>query len=355
MMMTNILLLTAGIATIVIVAIVVGRIWLKKGREVRDTYIEGLRYLVDGEVELAYAALVQTVQADTSNIDAYILLGEILRQQGDSERALKLHRDVLVRSDLTPDFHRIVLKSLALDYMALQQWSAAERTLIDLDTISKGEIWARLCLMQVYEVQGKWESAFNLGKEMQGESEVTSRRLARCKVESAKEHSSREDYHKARLLLKEALKFDSQYSEPYILIGDTYSEEGRIQDAIEWWGSLVEEVPVDAGRVFTRLEEALYELGEFSKMAEIYRKHLETNPENPNAALALAHLLERKGDIREAIDILQRYKPHSSDPNRMDRTLALLHYRAGESEAALDLALGIFELEGKDQVEVNGT
>ncbi|MFO7769036.1 MAG: tetratricopeptide repeat protein [bacterium] len=305
----------------------------------RDSYIEALRHLVDGNEDLAYTRLVETVRVDTSNIDAYILLGDILRRRGNLERALKVHRDVTIRTDLSPSAHRMVLKSLALDYMAARRLGAAERALQELDRLTRGDRWARLRLLDVYEAQGDWVSAFELGKEIQDAPSVDGNRLGRYRVEQARDLLSRQEYHKARLLLKEALKFDEGCAEAYLMIGDSYYAEDRTEDAVTWWEEMVEQVPARAGEVFKRLEESLYELGDFGRMTDIYTSYLESNPSNPDAVLAMSNLLERKGETRSAIDLLQRKRSQVPDPAALDHALVLLYHQAGQKEKALSLAV----------------
>ncbi|MFC1499896.1 tetratricopeptide repeat protein [Candidatus Zixiibacteriota bacterium] len=132
MTLNDVLLITAGLLLVVLFLIIAGRRRAEAARNERDPYVEGLRHLVDGETDFAYMRLKEAVEADTSNIDAYILLGDILRNKGNGDRALKVHRDVTIRSDLTHPLRRIALKSLALDYIWLKEWEAAEETLLDL-------------------------------------------------------------------------------------------------------------------------------------------------------------------------------------------------------------------------------
>jgi len=339
MTLNDILLITAGLLLVVLFLIISGRRRLEAVRSERDPYVEGLRHLVDGESDLAYARLLEVVESDTSNIDAYILLGDILRGKGSGERALKVHRDVTVRSDLTPLLRRIALKSLALDHISLHDWGAAEKTLLDLDRIWKSSDWARLRLMDVYEARGSWDEAFTLGKTLLDDDQMTVERLARCRVEEARHLVTVGEGHKARIALKEALKHDPTTSEAYMMIAETYAAEKKTASAIEWWEKLVSTVPADAGPALARLEDALYELGEFNQMANIYHGYLESNPDNPDAALALAHFHERRGEVQEAMDILKRYQETSAAPDRLERALALLCYRSGEPEIALELAL----------------
>jgi len=349
MSMSDYLLIVAGVllAVLLIVQLVRRSRRRRTGRG-RGSYVEALRHLVDGNEDLAYTRLVETVRVDTSNIDAYILLGDILRRRGNLERALKVHRDVTIRTDLSPSAHRMVLKSLAMDYMAARRLGAAERTLQELDRLARGDRWAELRLLEVYEAQQDWAAAFQLGRDLQDDPSVDGQRLARYKVEQARGLLSRKEYHKARLLLKEALKFQGDCAEAYLMIGDSYYAEDRTEDAITWWEKLVDQVPERAGGVFKRLEDSLYELGDFGRMTRIYTRYLESNPENPDAILAMAELLERKGELREAIDLLQHKRSQVPDPVPLDHALVLLYHQAGQKEKALSLAVKLFRQNASD-------
>jgi len=89
MSMSDYLLIVAGVllAVLLIVQLVRRSRRRRTGRG-RGSYVEALRHLVDGNEDLAYTRLVETVRVDTSNIDAYLLLGEMLRRGGNLERAL---------------------------------------------------------------------------------------------------------------------------------------------------------------------------------------------------------------------------------------------------------------------------
>ena len=340
-MSTNeILLGVAFLLALALLAIRLERLRRTRISRGRNPYLEALLHLINNEENLAYSKLVETVHLDTANIDAYIILGDILRRRGEPERALKVHRNITIRSDLTTRSNVTVLKSLSLDYIALKRWKSAEETLLKLDRLRKSDTWPRMHLLEILEEQEKWKEASELASILEGEPEITDERLAGYKVARARALIDQESYHKSRIILKEALKHDPSCAEAYLAIGDTYTEEGRIDDAVQWWEKLVENVPAQVTEAFSRLENALYQLGEFSRMADIYSNHLTVNPDSTESALALAHLLERKGEVNEAIDVLQKHKTHVEENYVLDKTIAMLLYRSGNTEEALEVIFG---------------
>ncbi len=340
-MSTNeILLGVAFLLALALLAIRLDRLRRTRISRGRNPYLEALLHLINDEEDLAYSKLVETVHLDTANIDAYIILGDILRRRSEPERALKVHRNITIRSDLTTRSNVTVLKSLSLDYIALKRWKSAEETLLKLDRLRKSDIWPRMHLLQILEEQGKWKEAFELASMLKDEPEITGERLAGYKVARARPLIEQEAYHKSRIILKEALKQDPSCAEAYLAIGDTYTAEDRIDDAVQWWEKLVENVPDLVTEAFSRLENALYQIGEFSRMADIYSNHLSINPDSTEAAMALAHLLERKGEVSEAIDVLKKHKLHVEETFILDKTIAMLLYRSGNTKEALEVIFG---------------
>ncbi len=340
-MSTNeILLGVAFLLALVLLAIRLDRLRRTKISRGRNPYMEALLHLINDEENLAYSKLVETVRLDTSNIDAYIILGDILRKRGELERALKVHRNITIRSDLTTQANVTVLKSLSLDYIALKHWKSAEETLLKLDRIKKSDTWPRMRLLEILEEQEKWKEAYELASVLEGEPEITDERLAGYKVARARALTEQGAYHKSRIILKEALKHDPSCAEAYLAIGDTYTDEERIDDAVQWWEKLVENVPDRVTEAFSRLENALYQIGEFSRMADIYSNHLTANPASAETALALAHLLERKGEVGKAVEVLKKHKPHVEETFVLDQAIARLLYRSGNTGEALEMIFG---------------
>ena len=83
-----------------------------------------------------------------------------------------------------------------------------------------------------------------------------------------------------------------------------YSKEDRSSDAINTWTNFCEKVPESAHLVFDRLEKALYEKGQFSKIEELYSSLLNKNKDDVYVIIRLAKIYAKKGDFKQALRIL---------------------------------------------------
>ena len=69
--------------------------------KVKDLYAEGLDLLITGRRKSAFKNFKDIIQQDSNNIKAYLRLGQVLREGGNPLQALKIHKKLLHRKDLT--------------------------------------------------------------------------------------------------------------------------------------------------------------------------------------------------------------------------------------------------------------
>ena len=82
----------------------------------KDLYAEGLDLLVTGKRNAAYRNFKSIIEKDSSNIKAFLHLGQVVREGGNPKKALDIHKNLLIRKDINK-YDRIELyKNLSLDY-----------------------------------------------------------------------------------------------------------------------------------------------------------------------------------------------------------------------------------------------
>ncbi len=313
------------------VLILFGVGWKVRGlwrRPRRDRYSEGLRLLLDGEKEEAYQVLRGVVRGDPDNIDAYLKLGDLLRERGEPGKALRVHKELILRPNLKNKDKPFILKSLALDHIELGQGSSAISTLQELLKTNHSPIWTLERLLPLYEKDGLWDEAYTVRQKiakLKGEDASTD--LALYKASAGELMVSKGEMKRARAYLKEALKLDPQCTPAYFWLAESYQREGRWSEAIDWWKRLGEEIPQKCFIGFKRLEEALYKLGRFEEVMDIYQRILEKEPGQKETILALVDVYEKKGMINEAIKVCERVSGSSEEVSLL---LAKLYAQQGD-------------------------
>jgi lipopolysaccharide biosynthesis regulator YciM len=303
-----------------------------------EFYIQALRELIRGDREAALGHLKTVVARDTDNIDAYLRLGDILREGNEAGKALQIHRQLTVRGNLSPDDRKDLLKSLALDYLRIGRTDRAVASIEELLSIDRKNLWALEHLVELHEREERWDQALAVRERI---FKITGSRddglLALYEVRQGDQLASRGEYHKARMKYKDAIRRDRRCAAAYLGLGDAYQQDDRLDEAVESWKGLVKAAPQKAYLAFQRLEKALFEQGKFGEMARLYRELLVQDKDNTKAIIALARIQEKKGDLQEALETCRQALQIQPDDLAAGQLMLTIYQQMGEHEKIADL------------------
>lgn len=290
-----------------------------------ETYLEALKALLNNDRTTAYLRLKETVMADTSNIDAYLRLTNLLRGQGKARKALQIDSDLNLRQNLSTYQRGEVLISLAEDYLALAQYDAAEKTLEQLRSLPDRKALATGKLVKLFAMKKDWHKAYDLQNEYLKLQKIDDKSsLAEFKLKHGHELQEKGKYHDARVEYRSALKHDPRLAEAVIAIGDSYEKQDRPEDAVKAWRGIIDVDASRAGQVFNRIQKVLFDLGQYSEIEEFYNQVLDKDPRNLHALLGLATLAEKRGEGTLAEDYYNQAL--EIDPDYMPALLGLIRF-----------------------------
>lgn len=285
-------------------------------------YTEGLRALLERDPIRAMHKLRETVSADSSNIDAYLRLGQLFAETNDLPKAIKIHRLLTFRADLTGAQKLEVYRALADDYLKAADTPRALEAIEHILTLAKKDRWALEKKMGLLVAQEDWAGAFDAAEKLnQAGGNVAPRYIAILKVQEGLKLCREKKERDGRIQFREAIKYDSAYAAPYLYWGDSYIRENRVEDAIKIWKRLLEVNPARAHLVFDRLETYLFDLGQFSEVEDIYRALMREHPQNVHAYAALSKFLAKRGDIGDSITVLHDGLQHNPESIWLRRRL----------------------------------
>ncbi|HUV30225.1 MAG TPA: tetratricopeptide repeat protein [Acidobacteriota bacterium] len=305
----------------------------RRRRPESSLYVQSLIDLLDGKPESAFTKLRQVVAEDSNNVDAYVRLGQILRENKNPDRALQVHKDLTLRGTLSGEEKKAILKQLVADYLALQELSTSERALKEIISIDPHDRWAHAALLELQEKARRWEDAYQTAAtvlRLQGNK--SKKPLARYKFQMAEQLYRKREYHKARIVYKEAIGLDSAFVPAYLAIGDSYRDEQRFEDAVNFWSRLISAVPEKGHLVIDRLKKTLFDLGRFGDIVQICNSILEHDPRNLEARRTLAEFHEKKGDLDAAAELLEQIFEDYSDDYLTVLELARLYLEKGDKK-----------------------
>ena len=317
-----------------------------------DLYTAGLNYLLAGEKDRALEAFRKSVARNTANIDAYIRIGDILREKGQTLRAIKIHRELTVRSGLTREQLLTIYRSLVEDYLAAGDREKAAAVLLKMLEIQKENLWAVQTLIRAYEDLGDWEKAAAWRKKLRSiQGTDQSRILGLYKVEQGREAVRAGKEKAARIRFREAIKIDPACAPAYLELADSYVREAREGDALKVLRDFVRKAPKQAYLAFSRIEDVLFKVGQFGEVEKILRDLIAEHPRAVRARLALARIHEKRGEIDEAIQLCEEALQHEPGSMAARSQLIRLYQKNGDTERALQLASEIAEAGAEERAK----
>ena len=269
-------------------------------------YTDALNAMLKTDKRRAVTLLRDVVKQDSDHIDAYLQLGNILRDE-EPQRALKIHQTLTVRPNLNKTTKVDIYKSLAMDYEVIGDLIKARKEAEHILIIDKQNKWAITFLLNIGEKIEDWDYAADKAKQLQkiiGVSDTNN--LSKYIVYKSKEKIKQNEFEEAKSLLDKAINQSPEFGLPYKYLGDIRMMNRDLVKAIEYWEKFINLSPEQSYMVFDNMESALFDLGRYSEVENFYRKVLEKNPMDLSATLRLANVLNEKGEDQAAISLIEK-------------------------------------------------
>lgn len=322
----------------------VGRRKSRSGGTAMQAYVDGLRSMVAKDHRNAFVKLRQAVDLDTENIDAYLKLGDLFRQSGHVDRALQIHRELTLRQGVSGELRAEVRRSLVEDYIEGKLKSKAMETLLQMIKSGEQRPWAEDRLLEIHIGDENWSDAEELYRNIMKSRGIKESPTMSCiKLMMGRRLLDEEQFHKARLMYKEALSLNGTDPLPYLYIAESYLLEERVNDGLEYLKKMCENAPKQAHLGFPLIEDTLFNLGRFGEIEDIYRGVLNVDPDNIPTSIALAGILEKKGEIPAAESLLRSVLDSGRQSETAALKLARLLAASDRLEEGLEILSGVAE------------
>ncbi|MBT3300086.1 MAG: tetratricopeptide repeat protein [Candidatus Marinimicrobia bacterium] len=274
--------------------------------KIESLYTDALNAMVRSDRKLALKLLRDVVRQDSDHVTAYLQMGNILRDN-QAEQAVKIHQSLTVRPNLGKELQAEIHQALALDYHALGHLVRAQKEAEQCLRIDKKNMWALQFLLEIAEKNHDWKTASKWAKIVQKQGENKDLfQMAQYKVYEGLDKMESGDKSGAKALFQKAVKDTPTFGTPYFYLGDMYAESRDLVKATENWEQYAHLMPEESGKVFAKIESALFDLGRYSEVENFYRRILDENPNNMEAVAKLANVLEEKGEHNAALSLLEK-------------------------------------------------
>ncbi|HTN28950.1 MAG TPA: lipopolysaccharide assembly protein LapB, partial [Burkholderiales bacterium] len=76
---------------------------VRESRSLPRSYFRGLNFLLSEQPDKAIEAFIEVVKVDPQTVDLHFALGSLFRRRGEYDHAIRMHQNLVDRTDLAAD------------------------------------------------------------------------------------------------------------------------------------------------------------------------------------------------------------------------------------------------------------
>jgi lipopolysaccharide biosynthesis regulator YciM len=236
-----------------------------------DAYFRGLNFLLNEQPDKAIDAFIDVVQVDPETIELHFALGNLFRRRGETDRAIRVHQNLIERRDLDPEQREHALFELGQDYLRAGLIDRAEDAFNRLEG-SRYRAAALHHRLQIAQMVRDWPEAISIAERLQLDlAENRSRELAHfhCERAAAALAADGADAAKAAMdAIVLATEADPTHPRPWLMRGELAMRDDKPELALEAWGRMLELSPSHASLIAVQWLEASRRTGRLDEGLE---------------------------------------------------------------------------------------
>jgi len=268
---------------------------LSESRSLPSSYFRGLNFLINQQPDKAIEAFIEVVKVDPQTVELHFALGSLFRRRGEVERAIRMHQNLVDRTDLGSEQRLSALYELAQDYLKAGLLDRAEEMLLKLRG-TPYEAQAANFLLEIYEQEKDWLKAIQVARQTtDAAGQTRTREIAHFFCELAQSEMMHGRPEQARTYLGEALETNRKCVRAQLLLGDVAESEGRLDEAIAAWQRIESQSAAYLPLAAERLLKAYASLGRADDGLALLRGYLSRYPSLDLLNSVFQTVLEREG------------------------------------------------------------
>ena len=268
---------------------------ISESRTLPRGYYKGLNFLLNEQPDKAIDAFIEVVQLDPESAELHFALGNLFRRRGETERAIRVHQNLLARPDLAQELQAQARYELGQDYLKAGLLDRAEETFNQL-TGTQYEAHARRAQLEIYQREKDWSRAIEAARALQESGAGTRQReIAQFHCELAQDELVRTNPDGALVHLEHALAADRKNVRATMLMGDALLAKNDIEGALAVWRRVEQQSVPHVALVAQRLMDGYKAVGRSQEGINLLRAYLADTPSIDLVEVVLKAVHELEG------------------------------------------------------------
>jgi lipopolysaccharide assembly protein B len=230
---------------IVLLPVAAGCGWYFRGRSqknidselehpTREYYFSGLNHIINEEADKAVDAFVKLIEVDADTVETHLALGNLFRRRGEVDRAIRIHQNVVFRSEISESIRNTAYTALAHDYLKAGVLDRAEEVCLHLIKVGVDTDDILRLLLKIYQKERQWKKAINTAKRLKLSASCSDvADISHYYAELADDMYELGQYDQVHLYLQHALKVDASNVRVNFLLSRMHINKGHYEEVFD--------------------------------------------------------------------------------------------------------------------------
>ena len=178
-------------------------------RRLSRYYLSGLNYLLNDEPDKGIEIFIKKLDVTPDTIATHLAFGNVFRRQGEVDRAIRIHQNLIEHPEVNLQHRRQALLALAKDYLSAGILDRAEQLLLDVVDQEPNCVLALEDLLDIYQQEHNWHAAIRYAKRVHCYKRPANDRIAHYYCELANVAIQEKHLTQATWYLKQAIRADA--------------------------------------------------------------------------------------------------------------------------------------------------
>ena len=247
----------------------------KKSNPIPVEFLQSMNYLMTDQHDKALDTFMSMVKVSKDTAETHIILGNMFRNRGEVDRAIRVHQNLIARPELHPKIRQECSIELAKDYLKAGFLDRAEIIFTKLSKEVKNPIQILYYLKEIYEQEKEWKKAIEVSIRIQS---VSNKELSDiishyyCELaEIQLSFGDNDSIKEARQYINKAIGYNKKSIRALILLGDISSNNENYTDALKKYINIYENFPEESYLVLTKLKNVYEKLNKKDNFYDFLR------------------------------------------------------------------------------------
>lgn len=312
----------------------------ESGASVNKGYFDGLNLLLNEKQDQAVDLLLKTLDVSGDTFETYMVMGSLFRRRGEVDRAIRIHQDLLARTDLTKLQHSAVKLELARDYLNAGVLDRSERLLKEIaEESGPNQVVALEHLLTIFEQEKEWNHCAEVGTKLVSAGKPVQQRLSHYYCEQAESNLKAGDVVHARRDLKKALQVDKYCVRASMITAELETASNNPKEAIKTLRKVLEQDARFVPDTLPMLIDNYRVLGQMDELSKYLFDSLEKTP-SISIVIELSKLVKQLEGEEAGTYVLSEYLKKRPSVKGLDR---LINLQMNDASGAEKENLGILQ------------